>query len=131
MSRSIYVNTHMQTNDYQRFCTTTPPRAEDDRREERHKKKTSSLGRATWPEDGITLAMMYGVLGIVLTLGLVKLPKWDLSPYHDFGLVRDCMQRDMFLLIYSRFFHMAPAPSPKRYKDGSHDEGWDALWHIR
>lgn len=78
---------------------------------------------------------MYAVIGIVLTLGLVRLPEmidhWDKDVFHDFLLVRNSMSRDMFLLIYSRFFHMAPAPSPKRHRDGSYDEGWDALWHIR
>lgn len=93
------------------------------------------LGSSTWPENGITINMMYGVLGIVLALGLIKLPEmgdhWDLDSFHDFILIRDCMPREMFFLIYCRFFHMAPAPSPKRLKDGSHEEGWDALWHIR
>ncbi|CAM9919709.1 unnamed protein product [Pylaiella littoralis] len=124
-----------ETNDYFTFCTTTPTRNEDDKREDRHKAKEPTNGRASWPEGGITANMMYTVIGIVLTLGLVRLPEianhWDVSDYHDFKLVRQSMTRDMFLLIYSRFFHMAPAPSPKRHPDGSYDEGWDALWHIR
>lgn len=124
-----------QTNDYFNFCTTTPVAPEEVKREARHKKKKAHLGRSSWPEDGITTDMMYGVIGIVLTLGLVKLPlmgdHWDTSPYHDFVLIRECMKRDMFFLIYSRFFHMASAPSPKRHKDGSQDAGWDALHHIR
>ncbi|CAN0416793.1 unnamed protein product [Pylaiella littoralis] len=124
-----------ETNDYFTFCTTTPTRNEDDKREDRHKAKEPTNGRASWPDGGITANMMYTVIGIVLTLGLVRLPEianhWDVSDYHDFKLVRQSMTRDMFLLIYSRFFHMAPAPSPKRHPDGSYDEGWDALWHIR
>ncbi|CAN0032695.1 unnamed protein product [Pylaiella littoralis] len=124
-----------ETNDYQTFCDAPPPEGKEDKREERHKKKKSTLGHASWPKEGITLGTMYAVIGIVLTLGLVRLPEmidhWDKDVFHDFLLVRNSMSRDMFLLIYSRFFHMAPAPSPKRHRDGSYDEGWDALWHIR
>lgn len=78
---------------------------------------------------------MLGVIGIVITLGLVKLPQisdhWDTDPFHDFKLVRDCMTRDMFTLIYCRFFHMASAGAPKRLRLGGYEEGWDALHHIR
>lgn len=73
--------------------------------------------------------IMYGVLGIVLTMSLVKLPEmadhWDVSPFHDFVLVRQCMPRDLFFLIYGRFFHMAPGGSPKKNRDGTWEEGSD------
>lgn len=122
-----------QTNEYNLFCTRddiVPPK-----RKERHRQKKSFLGPARWPRHGITPAMMMGVLGIVITLGLVKLPQmsdhWDVHRYHDFRLVRDCMTRDMFALSYCRFFHMASAGAPVRRRDGTREDGWDALHHIR
>ena len=76
--------------------------------------------------------MMYGVLRIVLALGLINLPEMgdhlDVDAFHDFILIRDCMPREMFFLVYCRFFTWCPPPSPKRLKDGSHEEEWDALW---
>ena len=57
---------------------------------------------------------MYGVLRIVLALGLINLPEMgdhlDVDAFHDFILIRDCMPREMFFLVYCRFFHMVPAP---------------------
>ena len=78
---------------------------------------------------------MLGVLGIVTTFGLVKLPQisdhWDVHNYHDFKLVRNCMERDMLGLIYCRFFHMASAGAPRRLRDSTCEEGWDAINRIR
>lgn len=74
--------------------------------------------------------MMLGVIGIVITMGLVKLPEfsnhWCTGAFHDFTLVRQCMPRELFFLIYSRFFHMAPAGQPAR-----DEEGFDSLHCIR
>lgn len=79
--------------------------------------------------------MMYGILGIILAMGLVKLPEivdhWDLDTFHDFVLVRGCLTRDMFRLIYGRFLHMAAGGAAKRDKDGPFPSDWDALHHIR
>lgn len=79
--------------------------------------------------------MMLGVLGIVITMGVVKLPEmarhWDTQEYYDYVQVRRCMARDLFSLIYCRFFHMASSGAPKRLKDGTQEDGYDALHHIR
>lgn len=78
---------------------------------------------------------MMGVIGIVIAIGLVQLPElkdhWCTSEFHNFKLIRDCMPRDTFAIIYCRFFHMADAGAPLRLKDGSMEEGWDSLHHIR
>lgn len=69
--------------------------------------------------------MLYGALGILLTMGFTRLPSmknhWSQSPHFDFPLIRECMPRDFFFLIYCRFLHLAP----------SGEEGDDRLHHIR
>ena len=66
--------------------------------------------------------MMLGVIGIVMTMGLVKLPElsnhWCTGAFHDFTLVRQCMPREFVFLIYTRFFHMTPAGQAARGEAG-------------
>lgn len=73
---------------------------------------------------------MLAVLGLVMLMGLVNLAEirchWDTRPMYSCETVRRCMSRDMFQLIYSRFFHMAETGAPKRGEDG-----YDILHHIR
>ncbi|CAM9685636.1 unnamed protein product [Pylaiella littoralis] len=96
------------------------------------RQKKANNGNARWPEGGIDMSTMYSLFGIVLALGLVKLPAmedhWDVSKFHDFELLRSCMIRDMFALIYCRFFHMAPGGGPKRRRDDTLSAIW---YHIR
>ncbi|CAB1116417.1 unnamed protein product [Ectocarpus sp. CCAP 1310/34] len=44
---------------------------------------------------------------------------WSYHSFHDCKLVRACLPRDMFLLTYGRFFHMASSAAPKRLQDGT------------
>ncbi|CAN0075118.1 unnamed protein product [Sphacelaria rigidula] len=46
---------------------------------------------------------------------------WSTSPFFDLKLIRRCMPRDLFTLIYCRFLHLAPSG------EGSGDK----LHHIR
>ena len=121
-----------QTNGYFNFCTSNEPNS---RRTKRHEAKKGCKGKTFWPAKGITKSMMMGVIGIVLAIGLVQLPEladhWCTTEFHNFKLIRDCMPRDMFGIIYCRFFHMADAGASLRLKDGSIESGWDALHHIR
>lgn len=83
------------------------------------------MGTQRWPEGGISADMLYGALGILLTMGFTRLPRmkdhWSTKPFFDFLLVRQCMPRDLFMLIYCRFLHLAPSG------EGADDK----LHHIR
>lgn len=93
--------------------------------------RSLSHGRAEWPEDGIKTYHMLAILGLVMMMGIVRLPEmtrhWDLRPMYDYPEVRESMTRDFFLLVYSRFFHMA-ARGATRDRD---DPSYDVLHHIR
>lgn len=100
----------VQTNAYHDFCQ---HRGVDTNRTEDHEGKTKVLGRTAYPEGGITNDDVYGVLGIVICMGLTKLPRmadhWKTDADHDYPEVRKCMGRDFFFLVYSRFLHFAPS----------------------
>lgn len=74
---------------------------------------------------------LYGVMGILITAGLTQKRRlsdhWGTEPYDDYKLVRACMTRDVFMLFYSRFFHMAPTIGKL---DKDHPD-YDSKHHIR
>lgn len=53
---------------------------------------------------------LYGALGILITAGITQKRQitdhWGTGPFDDFPMVRNCMPRDVFLLFYSRLFHV-------------------------
>ncbi|CAB1117574.1 unnamed protein product [Ectocarpus sp. CCAP 1310/34] len=55
---------------------------------------------------------LYGVMGILITTGLTKKPRiidhWGVEAHDNYPLFRACMPRDLFILFYGRFFHLAP-----------------------
>ncbi|CAB1119648.1 unnamed protein product [Ectocarpus sp. CCAP 1310/34] len=121
-----------KTNEYFNFCRSTKnPKGQ----EQRHRDQKARKGKSSWPKKGITKSMMQGVISIILTIGLVQLPAmhdhWSCHSFHDYKLVRACLPRDMFLLIYGRFFHMASSGAPERLQGGTTEPGWDSLHHIR
>lgn len=108
-----------QTNKYADFCAETADLSS--LQEDRCRAKKWKKGFANVPSkessDGKKVAdfqrrHLYGVIGILITSGLTQLPRithrWGTAPDLDFVWVRECMPRDLFLLFYSRFFHMAP-----------------------
>ncbi|CAN0423419.1 unnamed protein product, partial [Pylaiella littoralis] len=126
------------TNSYANFCaeTTNPSPLQ----EVRHKKKKWMKGFQWIPttenKDKKNVAdfqrhHLYGVIGILVTGGLTQKRRftnhWGVSPDHDYSRVRECMPRDLFLLFYSRFFHIAP-PTGKVDKK---DPNYDSKHHIR
>lgn len=123
-----------QTNDYVEFCTSEEaPVGSDGKkqtREERHRSKTKDLGSARVPEDGFERQHVYGAIGIMIEMGITKLPRmswhWSLTEQHDFPHIRATMSRDFFYLLMSRFFHLAPGGLPKRG-----EPGYDGKAHIR
>ncbi|CAB1099645.1 unnamed protein product [Ectocarpus sp. CCAP 1310/34] len=121
-----------KTYEYFNFCRSTKNPKEQ---EQRHRDKKARKGKSSWPKKGITKRMMQGVIGIILAIGLVQLPAvhdhWSCHSFHDYKLVRACLPRDMSLLIYGRFFHMASSGAPKRLQDGTTEPGWGSLHHIR
>lgn len=55
---------------------------------------------------------LHGVLDILIAAGLVQRRRitdhWGTGEFDDSPVIRACMPRDLFLLFYSRFFHLAP-----------------------
>lgn len=99
-----------KTNKYFEFCQSREP---DTGREKRHEAKGPTSGFAKFPEGGITDDDVYGMLGIVVHMGLVRTCRfanaWSLHPNYNFPNIRNCMPRDFWYLLYSRFLHFAPA----------------------
>ena len=46
---------------------------------------------------------------------------WGTGAHDNYPLVRACMPRDLFVLFYSRFFHMAPTIGKLNKDDPDHD----------
>ena len=73
--------------------------------------RSSQWGRQKWPEGGIGRTDVLAMVGLLIHMGVVHLPRmedhWSADPFYDFRLVRNCMPRDFFFLMYSRFFHVA------------------------
>ncbi|CAB1108340.1 unnamed protein product [Ectocarpus sp. CCAP 1310/34] len=80
---------------------------------------------------------IYGMVGLTITMGLTKKTRmrkrWSTSQRHDYPLVRNCMSRDKFELLYCcRFIHCSDANAPSRLlDDGEDDPDYDSKWHIR
>ncbi|CAB1105275.1 unnamed protein product [Ectocarpus sp. CCAP 1310/34] len=74
---------------------------------------------------------LYGVMGILITAGLTRKPRiidhWGVGAHDNYPLARACMPRDLFIMFYDRFFHLAP-PTGKLKKD---DPQYDSKHHIR
>lgn len=57
---------------------------------------------------------------------------WSLDPFHDYPLVRRCMQEDLFSQLYCRFIHYSDGNAPKRLlPNGEPNPAFDSKWHIR
>ena len=73
---------------------------------------------------------VYGVMGILITMGITQKRRmtdhWGVSLHDNYPLVRSCMPRDLFLLFYSRFLHMASAAPV-----GQDHPNYDSKHHIR
>ena len=123
----------VQVTAYVGFCTTP-----SDRRQPRHEAKKTTKGHCQVPKgkvdgtevDGFDRTHVYGVLGILITMGITQKRRmtdhWGTSQHDNYPLIRTCMPRDLFLLFYSRFFHMASAaPVDKGHED------YDSKHHIR
>ena len=71
------------------------------------------------------------VMGILITAGITQKRRitdhWGVEAHHNYPLVRACMPRDLFVLFYGRFFHLAPATG-KLNKD---DPKYDCKHHIK
>lgn len=107
-------------------------------------KKSATLGRVTVGEpcegrdtDGVFEERhIHGMIGISITMGLtrkVRMRKhWSRSPHDDYPLVRQCMPRDLFELLYCRFLHCSDPNAPERLlPDGEENPDYDSKWHIR
>ena len=74
---------------------------------------------------------LFGMIVILITAGLTQKRRladhWGKGFHDDYILVRSSMPRDLFMLFYSRFFHMAPTTTPLS-KD---DPDYDSKHHCR
>ena len=127
----------LQSNDYVAFCTEVDnPHPQQ---QQRHRDKKVFKGHAEIPEvvldDGTTARRfgakhVYGMLDVLITMGITQKRRmanhWGTTAHDDYPLVRNCMSRDLFFLLYSRFLHVAPAVSVKRG-----DPAFDSKHHIR
>jgi len=133
-----------QTNAYVKYCTTVPPPGEEDKRKPHQIKKSATLGRTTLGErsEGSKNYGMFeerhihGMIGISITMGLtrkVRMRKhWSRSIHDNYLLVRQCMPRDEFELLYCRFLHCSNPNAPERLlPDGEENPHYDSKWHIR
>ncbi|CAB1116288.1 unnamed protein product [Ectocarpus sp. CCAP 1310/34] len=126
-------------NEYFNFCRSTKiPKGQ----EQRHRDKKARKGKSSWPKKAITKSMMQGVIGIRSDLSAATGGHFQATnaavhdhlschSFHDYKLVRACLPRDTFLLIYGRFFHMASSGAPERLQDGTTEPCWDSLHDIR
>ena len=104
------------------LCTTEPAAGERDQRKPHQKQKSLTLGRTTLPSpaDGrggpFEVKHIYGMIGILVTMGLTKKTRmrkhWSMDVNDDYELVRKCMPRDFFELLYCRFLHFSDANAP-------------------
>ncbi|CAB1112026.1 unnamed protein product [Ectocarpus sp. CCAP 1310/34] len=124
---------------YVNFCAdeSDPP---PEHQEDRHRRKKVVRGFQEVPskemadgsrEYAFERKHLYGVMGILITTRLTKKPRiidyWGVEAHDNYPLVRACMPRDLFILFYGRFFHLAP-PTGKLNKD---DPQYDSKHHIR
>ena len=125
-----------QTNGYVDLCTTEPLEGEVDPRAPHQASKSGTLGGITLENPAFEDKHIYGMLGIMITMGLTKKDTmrkhWSLSVHDNYPLVRECMQRDMFELLYSRFVHCSDGNARKReLPNGEPNPEYDSKWHIR
>ena len=128
---------HFQTNSYADFCAerTNPSPLQ----QQRHRDKKWEKGFERVPSKirggkevaAFTRAHLYGVCGILITAGLTQKRElsdhWAIAPEHDYTRVRASMPRDLFMLFYSRFLHMAPVIGTVEKNDPT----YDSKHHIR
>ena len=71
------------------------------------------------------------MIGILITAGLTQKRRlgdhWGTGFHDDYILVRSCIPRDLSMLFYSRFFHMAPTTTPL----SNDDPNYDSKHHCR
>ena len=110
-----------QTNNYVAFCTETENPSP--LQQPRHRKVTrgfSSVPSKEKPDGtkvyGFERMHLFGMIGILITAGLTQKRRladhWGTEVHDDYILVWSCMPPDLFMLFYSRFFHMAPTTTP-------------------
>ncbi|CAN0213023.1 unnamed protein product, partial [Ectocarpus sp. 12 AP-2014] len=132
-----------KTNGYVEHCTTEPAKGEMDTRRKHQRDKKRTHGHVTLedpaePDQGNPFEEenIYGMVGIMITMGLTKKTRmrkhWSTSAHDDYPLVRQCMTRDKFELLYCRFIHCSDANAPSRFlDDGEDNPEYDSKWHIR
>lgn len=131
-----------QTNAYDKHCNTEPPPRKPDTRKEHQKKKSRTAGFITLkdPAEGETGPFeerhIHGMVGIMMAMGLTRKYRmrnhWGEGPHDNYPLVRACMQRDLFELLYCRFLHCSdPNAPPRLLPDGQENPDYDSKWHIR
>lgn len=61
---------------------------------------------------------MFAVVGLVILMGVQSFPEikrdWDTSVMYDVRNVRECMERNILIPIYCRFFCMTSKRTAKR-----------------
>eukprot|EP00752_Nemacystus_decipiens_P016861 g15093.t1 len=140
-ARKLFVD---KTNAYVKHCTTDPKPGEEDKRKPHQMKKSATLGHVTLGERCVEREIygmfeehhIHGMIGIAITMGLtrkVRMRKhWSRSDHDNYPLVRDCMPRDLFELLYCRFLHCSDPNAPERLlPDGEENPAYDSKWHIR
>ncbi|CAB1112216.1 unnamed protein product [Ectocarpus sp. CCAP 1310/34] len=126
-----------KTNKYVNLCTTPSLPGAKDTRKAHQLEKTRTLGMVTLPEPAFERKHIYGMLGITITMGLTKKTHmrkhWSRSLHDDYPLVRECMSRDLFELLYCRFIHCSDGNAPPRWagEDKTPNPEFDSKWHIR
>ncbi|CAB1104017.1 unnamed protein product [Ectocarpus sp. CCAP 1310/34] len=126
-----------KTNKYVNLCTTPSLPGAKDTRKAHQVEKTRTLGMVTLPEPAFERKHIYGMLGITITMGLTKKTRmrkhWSRSLHDDYPLVRECMSRDLFELLYCRFIHCSDGNAPPRWagEDKTPNPEFDSKWHIR
>ncbi|CAB1104775.1 unnamed protein product [Ectocarpus sp. CCAP 1310/34] len=57
---------------------------------------------------------------------------WSESAHDNYPMVQECMQRDLFELLYSRFLPCSdPNAPPRQLPTGEDNPEYDLKWHIR
>lgn len=132
----------VQTNAYVKHCTTEPPAGEPDTRKDHQKAKSATAGfkKLNVPVDceggAFEEGHIHGMVGIIISMGLTRKFRmrnhWGEGPHDNYPLVRQCMQRDLFELLYCRFLHWSdPNAPPRKLPDGEDNPAFDSKWHIR
>lgn len=98
--------------------------------------KKRTLGHIELPDPAFEEKHIYGMIGICITMGLTKKTRmrkhWSRALCDDYPLVRKCMQREGFELLYCRFLHCSDGSAPKRVlPDGKDNPAFDSKHHIR